>query len=141
MIKDHAIYQVSLKVLLKKGNEFLFLKSANGKYWDMPGGRIDNIENKTPLEKIIAREVKEELGKNLKYKLGGPLFQYRKIYTSDKLPILMTVYGAEYVSGDIKTSSEHSGYHWFKKSELKLKESEFGQEGEYLAFKKYFNFS
>jgi 8-oxo-dGTP pyrophosphatase MutT (NUDIX family) len=137
-MKDHAVYQISLKVLLRKGNEFLFLKSANGKYWDMPGGRIDNIESKIPLEDILAREMKEELGKNLKYKLGNPLFQYRKTYSSGKLPIFMTVYGAEYISGEIDISSEHSGYYWFKESETKFKKSEFGQEGEYLAFKKYF---
>lgn len=39
-----AIYHVGLKVLLKKGDEFLFLTDAVGKHFDLPGGRIDDVE-------------------------------------------------------------------------------------------------
>jgi 8-oxo-dGTP pyrophosphatase MutT (NUDIX family) len=140
MTRDYAIYQVSLKILLRKGNEFLFLKSANGKYWDLPGGRIDNVENDVPLEKILTREVKEELGSNLKYKLGKSVLQYRKFPKSMKLPLFFSVYEAEYLSGDIKLSFEHSSHSWLDPKKYKLNRSEFASEGEYLAFKEYFKF-
>jgi 8-oxo-dGTP pyrophosphatase MutT (NUDIX family) len=68
MKRAYANYQVSLKLLLWKGGNVLYLKDVDGK-WDLPGGRIDTIESKTPLENILAREVREELGKKLKYEL------------------------------------------------------------------------
>jgi len=55
------VYHVALKILLRKGNKFLFLRESLRKRWDLPGGRIDRNEGKTPFEKIIEREVQEEL--------------------------------------------------------------------------------
>ncbi len=73
-----ATYQVGLKILLKKEDKFLFLIDSSTGFLDLPGGRIDEIEHETQLTEIIAREVNEELGENIKYKLGKPIFQFRR---------------------------------------------------------------
>jgi len=139
MEKDHAVYQVSLKVLIRKGDKVLFLKSANGKYLELPGGRINKFENKISLEKILSREIKEETGNNLIYKLGDFAFQYRRLRHPGELPIFFTVYEAKYLSGDINLSSEHSGYHWLIPKKYIFKRKDFREKGEYSAFKKYLN--
>lgn len=77
--RAYAIYHVGLKVLLKKGDEFLFLTDAVGKHFDLPGGRIDDVERMTPLTEVIAREVGEEFGEEVKYKLGKLVFNFADI--------------------------------------------------------------
>lgn len=138
MKRDYGVYQVALKVLLRRGDEVLFLRSDDGKYWDLPGGRIDNGEAKTPLQKILAREVREELGPAVRYKLGRPLFQFRRYYSPGRIYILQTVYDGIYLSGDIKLSHEHSSYTWINPGKITLKKKDFDNNEEYLAFKDYF---
>ena len=137
--KAYAIYHVGLKVLLRKGDEFLFLTDAVGKHFDLPGGRIDNVERTTPLVEVIAREVSEELGEKIKYKLGKPVFQFRRHFESKGLHIFLTVYEAEYLSGEIHLSAEHSNLQWINPKKVNLEEKEFFYKEEYLAFKKYFD--
>lgn len=58
MKRDYGIFHVGLKILLRKGDKVLFLRDNNpSRNWDVPGGRIDNVEYRTPLEKIITQEV------------------------------------------------------------------------------------
>lgn len=76
MKKEHALYQVALKVILKKESKILLLRDKNGNI-DFPGGRIDNTEHHKSLETIIARKVKEEIG-NAVYFLGPPAFQTQR---------------------------------------------------------------
>lgn len=134
----HAIYHVGLKILLRKGGVFLFLTDASGKHFDLPGGRIDDVEHTTPLTEVIAREAEEELGEEVKYKLGKPIFQFRRHFESKGLHIFLTVYEAEYLSGEIKLSAEHSNLQWINPKKVDLKEEQFSHKEEYLAFKKYF---
>lgn len=138
MQRDYANYHVALKILLRKGDEILFLKSPH-KFLDFPGGRIDNVEDTTPIPDVIAREIREELGESIKYKLGKPLFQFRRFFPNIGWRIFLTVYSAEYISGDIQISDEHSEYLWINPKEYEFKEEEFFNKEEYLAFMQYFD--
>lgn len=140
MKRDYGIFHIAFKILLRKGDKFLFLKTANKKYWDWPGGRADNVEYKTPIKKILEREVKEELGNKVKYKVGNIAFQHRRYFKPRKIYILTTIYETKYLSGEIKLSSEHSSYKWINPKSYKFKEKEFICREEYLAFKEYFKF-
>lgn len=136
--KNYAMYHVGLKILLQKGEEFLFLRSADGVSWDLPGGRIDDVEHETPLVEILAREVAEELGGEIKYKLGKPLFQFRRYFENKGWHIFCVVYEAEYVSGEIQLSSEHSGYQWISPKDFQFSEKDFFSAEEFRAFQEYF---
>lgn len=136
MKKDYGIYQVALKILLKKGDKFLFLRGAKDRYWDWPGGRIDNLESRTPLAHVLAREVREELGK-IKYKLGKPVFHYRRFFSPRKLFIFITVYEAKYISGAIKLSEEHSSCQWLNPKKHKFRARDFWSREEYNEFMRY----
>ena len=144
MKRDYALYQVALKILLWKGRKVLFLRDDKGK-WDLPGGRIDNVEGKVPLEKILAREVREGLGRSVKYSLGLPVVQFRRYIDSRKTYNLLTVYEAKFLSGTIMLSFEHTHYEWlnprsysFKKEDFCASRKEFDTNEEYKALMKYF---
>lgn len=141
MKRDFALYQVGLKLLLRKGSKVLFLNMSITELncWDLPGGRIDNVESKTPLVKILAREIREELGPSLKYKLGRPLFQFRRYVPSRGVYNLLTVYEGKYISGEIKLSSEHSSYEWIDPKTYRFARKDFLNGEEYNAFKEYFD--
>ena len=130
---------MGLKILLRKGGKILLLRDGQG--LDLPGGRIDNVEYRVSLERVITREIREELGPNVKYTLGKPLFHFRRARRPRNLYpkfVFLAVYDAEWRAGDIKLSFEHTAYEWIDPKKYVLKRSDFGQEEEYRAFKKYF---
>ena len=128
---DFETFHVGLKVLLKKGDEYLFLTdAANGKL-DLPGGRIDDNENDSPLSDIIGREVK--------YELGCPIFQYRARTKSSEPYRFITVYSANYLGGVIRLSGEHSSYQWVNGKDIDLRKEFFLSGEAYEAFKSHFD--
>ena len=141
MKRDYGVFQVGLKILLRKGGKVLFLRDADDGHVDLPGGRIDNVEYRAPLEKIIAREVREELGPRIRYVLGKPLFHFRRerrIKDTHLRFVFVVVYDALWKAGDIHLSFEHSAYKWIDPKTYTLKRSDFMNEEEYRAFKNYF---
>ena len=135
--ENHLSYQVGLKVLLKKDGKFLFLKSPLGPCLDLPGGRIGRKEKDTPLTQVIQREIEEELGNSIKYKVEQPVFQFRRYFDYLDLHIFITVYEATFLSGEINLSSEHESYQWID-DPAALKEKDFLSTEEFLQFKNYF---
>ncbi len=136
MKRDFGIFQVGLKILLKKGNKMLVLRTDDG-YVDLPGGRIDNVEYESPVEKTIAREIREELG-SVRYALGRPLFTYRRYSPKYKARIFVLVYEADYVSGTIRLSNEHISHEWIKIGTFPFTGKDFVDEEVYRMFKNYF---
>lgn len=134
---SYANYHVGLKVLIKKSDKFLFLIDTDKQALDLPGGRIDETESGVSISEVIAREVEEELGKNLKYRLGEPIIQYRR-HLKSGANVFITIYSAKYLSGKIKLSHEHSDFQWICPKKFDFKLEDFGYEEEFLAFKKYF---
>ena len=70
----NANFQIALKLIFKNSrDEILGLKmpdtSVMGGYYDLPGGRIKENEIKINFRKVIEREMKEELGNLVKYRL------------------------------------------------------------------------
>jgi len=139
MKRDFGIFHVALKVLLRRGNEVLFLCTSDSNSIDLPGGRIDNTEYLVPLEKIIAREVREELGPQVKYRLGRPAFQLRVYFPKRRIYIFQTVYEAQYLSGEIKISHEHTEYQWVNPKKYRFRKRDFADAEGYVAFRKYFS--
>jgi ADP-ribose pyrophosphatase YjhB (NUDIX family) len=137
MKRDFAIYQVGLKILLRRGRKVLFLRAAYKKCFDEPGGRIDTVEHRMPLEKVLAREVREELG-NVRYTLGGPLFQFRRYIRKKRMWVFLTVYDACFVSGTITLSGEHSSYEWIDPTVFRFSRKDFANNEEYVAMASYF---
>ena len=115
--KAKDLYYVAVKVFLKRGNDLLVFRDGFGK-WDLPGGRLRYDEFKKPLESVIKRKLKEELGSAVKYKLGDP-FVFMRHERKEAMPhgpqkarIFAIGYRANFVSGTINLASHHTKYEW-----------------------------
>ena len=130
-MSNHDLYQISLKVFLKnKAGEILILKSnKDGSYagfYDVPGGRIDADEFSVSFEKIVKRELEEEIG-SIDYKLNpkpAAISRYllpAKFNRSKKdIHVLYIFFEAQYENGDIKISDEHEDHLWLNLSNQPL---------------------
>lgn len=137
-----ATYYVSLKVLLREGDNGLFLRCGKdhwcgAPHWDWPGGRIDSTENETTITKIIKREIEEELGRDLKYTLGSLAFQFRRHLPRIDKWIFINVYEADYILGEIKLSDEHSDFEWINLKETQFDRKDFCNEEMYRELLQY----
>jgi 8-oxo-dGTP pyrophosphatase MutT (NUDIX family) len=134
-----AMFQISLKVLMRNGNNILLTRGEGG--IDLPGGRIDVGEENAPLKDAIFREIREELGEDVKFHLASVLFVHRLGYTKEKEGIMNIVFDAEYLSGDIKLSDEHVSYEWVDGRSYEISRDDFYPEDQekYEAFKNHFN--
>jgi len=134
----YATFNVSFKLILRKNNKILILTESETGFLDFPGGRIERIEIKLPIEDLFKREINEELGKEVKYKILGPAFQYRRYNKFTKMYAFITAYEAKYLSGKIKLSSEHNKYEWIDPKKYNLKDKKINNPEERLAFENYF---
>jgi 8-oxo-dGTP diphosphatase len=112
--------QVGVKILVQNDNdEFLLLERAGsmpsdgGRYWDIPGGRINENE---PLLKALGREVEEETGLRLNSEPELLCAQDIFVEKADLHVVRLTYRGK--AAGEVTVSEEHSSYKWVDEKEL-----------------------
>ena len=103
-------FGVAVKAVVRKGDVFLVLtRSETDTYkpceFDLPGGKINYGEK---LEDALRREVKEE--SNLEIEILKPLHAWSVLQSERHL--VGVTYLADYVSGEVQLSFEHSAYTW-----------------------------
>ena len=135
---DYVFYEISIKLLLHHKGKVLILRARKNDI-DLPGGRIEKGEERTLLKKLTEREIKEELGSSVRYKVKGSLFWYRGL-SQYGCWVFVVVHEAEYLGGKIKLSKEHKSYEWINARKPNLKRGDFAawDREKYLAFKGYF---
>lgn len=106
-----------IHLLVKRDNKFLVLKRSSidtddADHWDLPGGGIRHLEK--PLDAAL-REAKEEAG--IEVRIINILDMWGKLYEGNWS--IESLVEAEYLSGEITLSEEHSEYRWVTKHELK----------------------
>lgn len=136
---EYALFEVSLKAIIKRGDSVLTLTNLQDKL-DFPGGRISTDEMGTPLEKILLREIREELGDNLTLIVGALRFTSQRTYTYDGVVhnVLCLFCEAIYISGEPVLSDEHNAWEWSKPCELLKDKSHFQSEDEFIQFENHF---
>ena len=110
------LYFVAVKVFLEQDGKLLILKDNFGD-WDLPGGRIKKDEFDTPLEQIVARKLREELGDGIAYAVGKPVvfMRHERIEAAPGNPtvrIFAVGYEATFQGGEIKLSPRHTDMQW-----------------------------
>lgn len=130
MQKEHGWFNVSLKVFLKneKGEILALAAPANSSiagFYDLPGGRVDEDEFEIDCETQIKRELAEEIGPDVRYKLNlKPVSFARHSYYSQRqskeIRGFYICFEAQYLGGEIKISDEHVGYKWLDIDKIKL---------------------
>ncbi len=137
-VLEHASYQIGLKALIWRDGKFLLLKHHPSGRLDLPGGRINVDERDSDLMEVLQREINEELGKNFKIEVGGPLFQYRRYFFDQGYSVFVTVYEAKYLDGEAIISQDHEEMEWIDPTNWKFSLEDFFHPDEDKAFKKYF---
>ena len=121
-------FMISLKVLLRNSKgEFLILGSPGiEKYnpktpYDLPGGRINDNEVGIDFHQLVRREIKEELGPKIKYKLRKDPVSLHQFRLKSSRCILYVLFEAEYLGGKIILSDEHYRLDWKKMNASNVK--------------------
>ena len=146
MAKD--FYQVSLKIILKnEQGQILVLKGhprgSFAGFYDLPGGRIEEDEFSIPLDLIIEREIKEEIGEvdveiGLKpVAVGRHLIPAAMTEEKKDLHLLYVFFEAKLRSGQVSISNEHDGYKWLSLNDINL--ADFFKSGILEGIKMYLN--
>lgn len=111
------LYFVAVKIFLLDSNENLLIIKDCFNVWDIPGGRLREIDFDTELKNVVERKIKEELGTEVKYKLGNPVIFMRherdEVLSSggkEKRRIFAIGYIAQYQGGDIILGKNHQKY-------------------------------
>ena len=113
------LYFVAVKVFLRDKTGRIYITKDRFDCWDIPGGRLKYDEFAKPLEKVVARKIKEELGAAVKYRLGQPVVfmcHERNEILPDgsrtKVRIFAIGYEAKYLGGKIKLGKNHVQEEW-----------------------------
>ena len=123
MEKD--LYNIAVKVFLEDGKRssrrlgnLLITKDRFGSF-DLPGGRLLPDEFSVPLEKVVERKIKEELGSEVRYILGAPVVFMRHerdeilpFGQKEKRRIFAVGYLAKYTGGEVKLGKNHEKFEW-----------------------------
>ena len=119
MIANKDLYFVAVKVFLQDADGNLLITKDRFGEWDIPGGRLREIDFATPLEGIVERKIKEELGEAVRYALGDPVVFMRherdELLPSgerEKRRIFAIGYRATYLGGEIVLGGNHETYKW-----------------------------
>jgi 8-oxo-dGTP diphosphatase len=99
------------KSVVARDGKVLVLTRADGRP-DLPGGRLEEKEN---FEQCLHREIQEETGITVRILWIIAEWRYEK---GPELTVAGITYLCEYLSGDVKLSSEHREYCWMTPVEL-----------------------
>lgn len=114
---ERDLYFVAVKLFLRDGHKLLITHDIFGD-WDLPGGRIRKDEFDKPLEEVIERKAREELGTEVKYRLKGPTGIFFRVQRQEKnldnktVRIFAVGYDAEYLGGTIGLGDHHDKIEW-----------------------------
>ncbi len=81
--------------------------------WDLPGGRIENNET---VEAGFVRDIEEEIGKEVIYKIGPIVHTEHMEYIDGSVYACFSL--GLYEGGEITLSEEHSEYQWMSADEV-----------------------
>ena len=110
---EPGFFQITLKVFLRRDDDFLILRDRAQGDGDLPGGRISHAEFHKPWPECIRRELREELGPNTRYELNEePIFLFPHYIRSAGADGLGVAHEARYLDGEIILSEEHDFFEW-----------------------------
>jgi ADP-ribose pyrophosphatase YjhB (NUDIX family) len=115
-MNDKDLYFVAVKVFLEKDGKFVIFKDGFGQ-WDLPGGRLKPDEFDTPLEDVVHRKMREELGGDLTYTLGKPIvfMRHQRVENAPGNPVVKIFavgFQANLDAGKLKLGSHHTEILW-----------------------------
>ena len=123
MASPRDLYYVAIKAFLEKDGSLFIFQDRFGD-WDLPGGRIQRHEFKKPLERILARKIREELGSSVRYTLRDPFVFMRhqrreKTRGNRAVRIFAIGYRVAFQGGTVRLSRQHTRFLWVPRRTLR----------------------
>ncbi len=109
-------FEVSLKGFIVRDGRALFLREADSGYWELPGGRIDAGEEWVSHADVLAREVREELGVEIRITFGESAVSWTRQRPSDGVFLFILARIGAIFDGEPCLSPEHSEMTWLDRS-------------------------
>lgn len=116
---------IGVKALIVDGNKVLITQEptwfVGGGKWELPGGKIAEGEEETPLEEILLREINEELGDDFKVEVGNVIDIMRRPWNRPGCEsdlVFLAVFKCHYKGGDIKLSEENNSSAWIDENDI-----------------------
>ena len=94
---------------------------VGGGKWELPGGKLNEGEEATSLEEVLAREIHEELGDQFSVSVDRVIDVMRRPWNKPGAKadmVFLAVFLCTYKGGEIVLSEENNGYAWVTESEL-----------------------
>jgi 8-oxo-dGTP pyrophosphatase MutT (NUDIX family) len=112
-VSKHGFFQITQKLFLRDGEMLLVMRDRKSGFGDLPGGRMDEDEFYNDWMISIDREIREELGSEVKIKVNPKPFMFHKHRVNEgNHPCVIIGYHAELISGKIRMSDEHDFMEW-----------------------------
>ena len=112
MVRAVQRFEVSLKAAIVHDGRLLLLREADTGYWELPGGRIDAGEERLVHEDILAREMREELGRDARIRIGHEVVSFGRQRPDDGVHQFLMVRLCAFDGGAIRLSDEHTDLKW-----------------------------
>ncbi len=108
-----AQFQITLKLFLIRNKSLLVLRDRKSGLGDLPGGRLGEGEIFQPFTVSLAREVSEELGEDIEYRVSDePAFLFPMKMWADGSEALGIAFIGFFDEGNIELSDEHDQMFW-----------------------------
>jgi 8-oxo-dGTP pyrophosphatase MutT (NUDIX family) len=105
-------FEVSLKAALFSGGQLLFLQESDTGFWELPGGRIDVGEERLSHDAILAREIREELGEDVRFTATPRSVSFVRQRPTDSVFQFILVRVCRFDGGSLNLSAEHHEPLW-----------------------------
>jgi 8-oxo-dGTP pyrophosphatase MutT (NUDIX family) len=112
-VREIARFEVGLKAfLVREGRLLVVRERVAPQWWELPGGRFDAGEEMTPLEHILRRELREELGDALVCDIVGPRDAWVRPAPERGTHVFLLGFLCRHRAGEIQLSDEHVDARW-----------------------------
>lgn len=107
------VFYVTLKAIIQKDDQILLMQERVSKLWELPGGRINEGEEVLSEAEIMARELREELGDEIRFDIGPVVAT--TMYAGRNYWFYLVARVCTYRGGTVQLSDEHMKYRWVDK--------------------------
>lgn len=111
-------FEVSLKAFIVREGRALLVREADSGFWELPGGRIDVGEEWDAHDRILAREIAEELGAQFRVETTDVAVTWTRRRPVDGVFQFIVGRICRHAGGEPVLSAEHDEMAWLGPSEL-----------------------
>lgn len=111
-------FEVSLKAFIVREGRALLVRESDSGFWELPGGRIDVGEEWDTHDRILAREIAEELGLEFRVELTDLAVTWTRRRPTDGVFQFIVGRICRHAGGEPALSTEHDELAWLGPGDL-----------------------